>query len=50
MSLRFDNGKRDSVIDFNVHDVSDDTDNEITQTVKVSVHMSLIDENYNKRL
>ena len=39
MSLRFDNGKGESIIDFNVHDVSDDNDNEITQMVKVSVHI-----------
>ena len=39
MSLRFDNGERESIIDFNVHDVSDDKDNEITQMVKVSVHI-----------
>ena len=39
MSLRFDNGERESIIDFNVHDVSDDNDNEITQMVKVSVHI-----------
>ena len=39
MSLKFDNGERESIIDFNVHDVSDDEDNEIIQMVKVSVHI-----------
>ena len=39
MSLRFDNGERESIIDFNVHDVTDDNNNEITQMIKVSVHI-----------
>ena len=39
MSLMFDNGERESIIDFNVHDVSDDNNNEITQMVNVSVHI-----------
>ena len=39
MSLKFDNGERESIIDFNVHDVSDDNNNEIIQMVKVSVYI-----------
>ena len=39
MSLKFDNGERESIIDFNVHDVSDANNNEITHVVKVSVYI-----------
>ena len=39
MSLRFENGNVESIIDFNVHDVSDDNNNEITQMVKASVYI-----------
>ena len=39
MSLKFDNGERESIIDFNVHDISDANNNEITHVVKVSVYI-----------